>query len=214
MTKQTKIILSVVISCSLLLALAIPSFASPSYYGTVVSPILSQSAFNDQFDNRDIFSYIGDGNTLTFNIEGTVSIDGETFSLDTMELLYQRNSADTGYEVVLRFLVVSEGQTELITYFNLLLADDTGWIYLPLGESFPVEFIITCDENTKILLQYFFPDSSFEEPYEGNPFTDIMNLIVDALDVPLFGTFSIWDMLTTICGLFAVVWLLKLLAGG
>lgn len=52
------------------------------------------------------------------------------------------------------------------------------------------------------------------EDYDGNFWTYIFNKIIEALDVNLFGYFSIWDIFTTICGFFVGIWLLKVIAGG
>lgn len=64
-------------------------------------------------------------------------------------------------------------------------------------------------------LQFF---STFETtdapPYEGNVFFDIVDAVVEALDVDVFGYFSPLDVIKSIAGLMLGLWLLKLLAGG
>lgn len=49
--------------------------------------------------------------------------------------------------------------------------------------------------------------------YEGNPFYDIMIMIIEALQAPLFGYWSAWDMFCSIMALFVCAWLLRLLGG-
>lgn len=64
-------------------------------------------------------------------------------------------------------------------------------------------------------VQFF---STFEvtdaPPYEGNVFFDIVDAVVEALDVDVFGYFSPLDVIKSIAGLMLGLWLLKLLAGG
>lgn len=80
---------------------------------------------------------------------------------------------------------------------------------------------IVTDESSYQLISFMFTrDTSYlpDEPdvpeFTTNPWGYILEMIIDALKVPLFGYFSVWDIFVTICGIFILTWLLKLLAGG
>lgn len=203
MTKQTKIIISVVLSCTMLLLLFIPSFALEGSY----QPYL--------YCGNDTLSYVNtNGVDVVVTAPGTysVSVEGETvatpftsfkvFSDDNEFALsiYSPAAADGSYVWVPIYYAIGEPP------FDNGQWSYSGFTCLDISSPFTI--------SDPSVAEWF--DSNFTQPpiYDGNPFSDIMDMVIEALDVPLFGSFSLWDMLTTVCGLFAVVWLLKLLAGG
>lgn len=206
MTKQTKIILSVLISCTMLLAIAIPSFAQSYNFNLISPPYLTN-------DNIDSDSFFTEFTPLFESMSIGVPIYFETDD-DYIQRVYFLRPDE--YNLNVGFTVYSP---EL---------DPNPLDIVALGVDFEKKsvydgFLSLDDLNVDIqcyvpdlyadLLRSFFPSSIFPS-YTDNPFTDIMTQIIEALDVPIFGTFSLWDMVTTLCGIFAVIWLLKLLAGG
>lgn len=224
MTKQTKIIISLVLSCTFLLLLFIPSFASESVVplaeGDTILIEAGSYRFNDTITldaslEADIpftlkpFTVRGTENGETF--EATITFNGTKIDNYSSYLQFVGSYRLGGSEISNVFIAYSEGQwVEALDLqsagVTLVSGDPNSWgkvIVITEDTYVPLDFGLWFNNSTELL-----PD------YEGNPFTDFMNLVVEALDIPLFGSFSLWDMLTTICGLFAVIWLLKLLAGG
>lgn len=203
MTKQTKILISVVLSCTILLLLFIPSFADDGYVtihsGTYV--------WNDSFTSYSIFTQ-----TLNYgDVKCIGSLTDENGNLVPVDVtIHEIRIPDSNYNLF--YLISGSIGDDIIPSdepFNFLVRSGIdGWLD-PVFQT--LDF--TRDVTVSDTFGSFFL-SNTQVIYQGNPFLDVMNMVIDALDVPIFGTFSLWDMLTTVCGLFAVVWLLKLLAGG
>lgn len=195
MTKQTKIIISVVLSCTILLLLFVPSFADDNVLG------------RGYYYPRETISY-SDFQTYSgvYSFGGYVSDGTDIFEIPYLAIYYSTSGSYQWGSVSLNFdgQPLSSGE---ILYYSI--NTNTGVDFSEL--SLFVEDPTSVDSN---LYSFISRNFIYEPLYEGNPFLDIMNMVIDALDVPIFGAFSLWDMLTTVCGLFAVVWLLKLLAGG
>ncbi len=226
MTKQTKIIISVVLSCTILL-LFIPSFASDaSTSPTDTNTYLIKAGkykFNDTLTySTDInfeltnFNFYTPQSLAFDDANGTVTLVNNPSYFNTFTAFYstvfEPNTLVVGYS---SDLLVYDDANGWDSVFALLSDPSVGLVVDDNVKGYGQIVVVSEDtyvpQNVGIWLN---SNWNVMPEYEGNPFTDIMNLVIEALDVPLFGTFSLWDMLTTLCGLFAVVWLLKLLAGG
>lgn len=76
---------------------------------------------------------------------------------------------------------------------------------------------LTILENTLVSADfghYFLSNTTYLDEYDGNPWVDILNGVLDAIDVNIFGTFSYLDIVSTLAGACLAIWLLKMLAGG
>lgn len=80
---------------------------------------------------------------------------------------------------------------------------------------------ITVTEDTPVSATFYewfttntTPPTPPTPPYDGNPLVDILNAVMDALDVNIFGYFSYLDIASTLIGACLCIWLLKMLAGG
>lgn len=205
MTKQTKIFISVVLSCTMLLLLFIPSFAlTPS------TLLQGRYLFNDVLTTPDFeFVSFTDGQ-LSVYLEGVVEISGNRFNNPRVDSIEIYEDGLVNYTLKVDDITVFSGDVySASSGWNLRseLSFETRQTFRNVIVEYPFD---TYDE----LFVEYFENNTSDLPYTGNPFLDFMNGVIEALDVPIFGTFSLWDMLTTVCGLFAVVWLLKLLAGG
>lgn len=76
---------------------------------------------------------------------------------------------------------------------------------------FPSSFEMDEQGNLQMFSAF---ESSSPPAYEGNVFVDLMQHVIEALDVKVFGYFSPLDVVKGIAGLMLGLWLLKLLAGG
>lgn len=223
MTKQTKIFVSIVLCCTLLFALGVTSFGAdePSENNQVILPSGEYT-----WNAYPIFPTFGTSGTYDIDISYTVppisvTAEGETvlISLDGTKITFTDYNTDgvrtITYYGTLFFNGVDGGLGALV-YDSVsgwnVFSETIGFNVGHFGQTIILSSDQSLSSDDYVLLTSNF--SSSAPDYEGNPFTDIMNLVIEALDVPIFGTFSLWDMLTTLCGLFAVVWLLKLLAGG
>lgn len=206
MTKQTKILISVVLSCTMLLFLFIPSFAEEPLPSSETRLLRAGTyVWNDDIIPPSSDFIVED---IPFSTD-SITIPPTLGEWDILSVVIIDNEVVIGYG--------STAQEVEIGVYN----DSYGWSY---GNIFSDGALPTGYGQTITILQNTYVSSDFAsyvesnwtylDEYDGNPFVDIMNLVIEALDVPIFGSFSLWDMLTTLCGLFAVVWLLKLLAGG
>lgn len=76
---------------------------------------------------------------------------------------------------------------------------------------FPSSFEMDEQGNLQMFSAF---EASSPPAYEGNVFVDLLQYVVEALDVKVFGYFSPLDVVKGIAGLMLGLWLLKLLAGG
>lgn len=200
MTKQTKILFSVVLCCTFLVALAIPSFAQDEYVLEAGTYVFNSSLVSPSSDFTLVLDFesrlLYPEGAINSSFHGTSIQVGNNSSSPTFGMVY--------YGIFEPSIPGVDGGIEAVLESEFTF-DSLRTIHITSPVSVSSDIYNFFDSNTS-----FTPDPS----YDGNPFTDIMNMVIEALDVPLFGTFSLWDMLTTVCGLFAVVWLLKLLAGG
>lgn len=218
MTKQTKFLISVVLSCTMLLLLFIPSFAisvdTLSYTPTFANDDSHRYSFPASFQ-PGVYEY------REYPCEGTITYSDGTYALRYLSL--SSIPIEDGSIVSFSCAYDNGGGGEWSTDFFINVYDSNMTFVSSISnvDSYSLNITsINFDNDLAYVLANNSPPLSYspeleDEPiYDRNPFTDIMNMVIEALDVPLFGSFSLWDMITTLCGLFAVIWLLKLLAGG
>lgn len=231
MTKQTKIIISVVLFCTILLAIAIPSFAS-EYTGVFTQKCVNPPNPSHYFDIPNI----ADGTTLTYPFNPSsywnFTIDDSVLSIDvnSISILFEKDSNDPSrlYSFTVAFNGIAyesatpEGEGVEYSIPAYVSSIDIGtdstvgtgsWLY---DVQAPTTINTIEIEGDDAFLSWFsawydFPTST---PIPDNPFSYIFDMVIASLDIPIFGGFSLWDMITTVCGMFAVIWLLKLLSGG
>ena len=137
-----------------------------------------------------------------FGFMVTSFTDSQNFSVDfTVQLL------DIGSSIRIANLTATDGVC-------------TSQFYGGISRIYFGEDIVTDEESYQLISFMFELDSSYI-PVEPdipditiNPWGYLLEMIIEALKVPLFGYFSVWDIFITICGIFILMWLLKLLAGG
>lgn len=159
----------------------------------------------EQLYETPVEVYYSSGAVKSYNYFGFVLNsfdDSNNFSVDfTVQLL------DIGTSVRIANLTAVDGVC-------------TSQFYGGISRIYFGEDIVTDEPSYQLISFMFSLDTSYlpDEPdvpeFTINPWGYILEMIIDALKVPLFGYFSVWDIFVTICGIFILTWLLKLLAGG
>lgn len=155
----------------------------------------------------------GTGYTYSYSVAGKYVTTSRTILFTGFNVSFDEYVSASHYTVT--FSVDSDdGMVNLATYSvsygQIELESRADLKYLVFDEA-----LIGTYDDIEFIRQFLvsgFPDT--DTSATDNPWAYILEMIIEALKVDLFGYFSVWDIFTTICGIFIVTWLLKLLAGG
>lgn len=155
----------------------------------------------------------GEGYTYSYTLAGKYVTTSRTISFTGFNVTFDEYVSSSHYS--LTFSVdTDDGIVNLATYSvsygQIELESRADLKYLVFDEA-----LIGTYDDIEFIRQFLvlgFPDT--DTSFTDNPWAYILEMIIEALKVDLFGYFSVWDIFTTICGIFIVTWLLKLLAGG
>lgn len=167
-------------------------------------------------------TWIGDRNTVWFNMRGRVITDDSNRALSFYRLgirYFVNEGVDYGagaWGIELRVDTNTDTNLEVM---SILFDRNTNQFYWGYNDLVLDSFVgIALDGDYGVDNDFFVLFNSLFEPYEyvytGNPWFDIVDGVVDALKIDVFGSFSPWDILVTFIGISVFIWLLKLLAGG
>lgn len=171
--------------------------------------------------NDDVLA-IGIGNTLIYEmpaLNGWVNAEGFTTYIDNLRFtLVSANRTGTayhlevgyhdGYEYV-RLYTIHKASSGTFT-----LTVDNQFRYFYFNDSFEVDAVGNALINGFFTYGTSEPDVDPPVPDINNFLTMFLNGVVSALDVDIFGYFSILDLIKVLVGACFIVWLLKMLAGG
>lgn len=181
---------------------------------TCVSAFAITSVFNVRSAplNSTRYSFFNDGETLTFPCAFTFSAEGETFTVNELNVT-MGYIIDDQQSYYFTFPLTVEGETYDVPWFGYIENADgsfqIGNLQSPIPRS--LNGYIDIPDSMK---SFFYNVLEFTDEYEGNMWVDILNGVMEALDVKIFGTFSYLDIVSTLAGACLAIWLLKMLAGG
>ena len=158
MNKQTKIIISVVLSCTFLLLLFIPSFAQDN--------VLERGYYHPK-DNMSYSSF--ESNVGVFPFNGYATDGTDFFNVPYLAIYYSTSGSYQWGALVFNFdgEPLSSGE---IVYYSVNTNTGTTYNDIRLYVSEPTS---VSPELYSFISQNFI----FEPEYEGNPFLDIMNMV-------------------------------------
>lgn len=155
----------------------------------------------------------GTGYTYSYTLAGKYVITSRTIVFTGFNITFDEYVSSSHYTVTFS-VDTDDGIVNLATYSvsygQIELESRADLKYLVFDEA-----LIGTYDDIEFIRQFLvsgFPDT--DTSATDNPWAYILEMIIEALKVDLFGYFSVWDIFTTICGIFIVTWLLKLLAGG
>lgn len=179
----------------------VSSFAITSFFNVRSAPLDSVQ-----------YSFFQQGTTLTFPCAFTFAAEGETFTVNELNVSMDY-IIDDQQSYVFSFPLTMEGETFDVPWFGYIENADgsfqIGDLMSPIPRS--LNGYIDIPDNMK---SFFNNVLEFTDEYEGNPWLDILNGVMEAIDVKIFGTFSYLDIVSTLAGACLCIWLLKMLAGG
>ena len=187
-----------------------PGLISPGYYRLAL-PI----------DITDP-SWIGDGNSVWYNMRGRVITDNSNRAFSFYRIGLSYNSWETSVDRESGWsldVLITDYQHEALKILSITYFDDNGQFYWNYNDLVLDSFAgLALDGEYEVKGDFLNLFESLFEPYDyvytGNPWYDIVDGVVDALKIDVFGDFSPWDILITFIGISIFIWLLKLLAGG
>lgn len=167
-------------------------------------------------------TWIGDGNTIWYDIRGRVITDDSIRALSFHRLGVQyfvNEGVDYGEGVWGIVLRVDTNTNTNLEVMSITFDRNTNLFYWSYNELVLDGFVgVALDGDYEVNNDFYNLFYELFEPYDyvytGNPWFDIVDGVVDALKIDVFGSFSPWDILITFIGISVFIWLLKVLAGG
>lgn len=180
---------------------------------SIASGIYHFKSFGNLPDIPDASWSDGTGYTYSYTLAGKYVTTSRTIVFTGFNITFDEYVSSSRYTVTFS-VDTDDGIVNLATYFvsygQIELESRADLKYLVFDEA-----LIGTYDDIEFIRQFLvsgFPDT--DASATDNPWAYILEMIIEALKVDLFGYFSVWDIFTTICGIFIVTWLLKLLAGG
>lgn len=167
-------------------------------------------------------TWIGDRNTVWYNMRGRVITEDSNRALSFYRLgisYFVNEGPDYGAGVWGIELCIDTNTDTNLEVLSITYDNNTNQFYWSYNDLVLDSFVgIALDGDYEVNEDFLSLFDSLFEPYEyvytGNPWFDIVDGVVDALKIDVFGSFSPWDILVTFIGISVFIWLLKLLAGG
>lgn len=180
---------------------------------SIASGIYHFKSFGNLPDIPDASWSDGTGYTYSYTLAGKYVTTSRTIVFTGFNITFDEYVSSSRYTVTFS-VDTDDGIVNLATYSvsygQIVLESRADLKYLVFDEA-----LIGTYDDIEFIRQFLvsgFPDT--DTSATDNPWAYILEMIIEALKVDLFGYFSVWDIFTTICGIFIVTWLLKLLAGG
>lgn len=167
-------------------------------------------------------TWFGDRNTVWYNMRGRVITEDSNRALSFYRLgirYFVNEGADYGAGVWGIELRIDTNNDTNLEIMSITFDNNSNQFYWAYNDLVLDSFVgIALDGNYEVNEDFLILFQSLFEPYEyvytANPWFDIVDGVVDALKIDVFGSFSPWDILVTFIGISVFIWLLKLLAGG
>lgn len=181
---------------------------------TCISSFAITSVFNVRSTplNSTQYSFFDDGEILSFPCAFTIDVDGVDHTVTSLDVAMGYIIGDQ-QQYIFYFPMTLDGETYNVPWFGYIENADGSFQIANLSSPIPrsLNGYIDIPDNMK---SFFHNVLEFTDEYEGNPWIDILNGVMEALDVKIFGTFSYLDIISTLAGACLCIWLLKMLAGG